>query len=262
MAQRIKGYCKYCGKEYTRGGMIKHLAACRARMAANGVEGKAGCYELVICDKYSSDYWLIIQMKDTATLQDLDQFIRDIWVECCGHLSSFTICGQEYESVPSAESFWGTPAKSMNYSLKKVLSEGMVISYEYDYGSSTDLSIKVLGYLDGMKQKEKIIILSRNNPPQIMCSHCGKNLAEWVDPFELYEGDAFWCDECLKEQEARADGETGEMVEDYDKLSNHILPVCNSPRMGVCGYQGSSRYPEEFEPDHRDEKIQNKNTSN
>ena len=28
-----------------------------------------------------------------------------------------------------------------------------------------------------------------------------------------------------------------------------ILPVTNSPRMGVCGYEGSSVYPEQFEPD-------------
>ena len=28
-----------------------------------------------------------------------------------------------------------------------------------------------------------------------------------------------------------------------------LLPVTNSPRMGVCGYEGSSVYPEQFEPD-------------
>ena len=28
-----------------------------------------------------------------------------------------------------------------------------------------------------------------------------------------------------------------------------LLPVTNSPRMGVCGYEGSRVYPEQFEPD-------------
>ena len=28
-----------------------------------------------------------------------------------------------------------------------------------------------------------------------------------------------------------------------------VLNVCNSPRMGVCGYEGSEIYPDQFEQD-------------
>ena len=28
MAKSTRGYCKYCGKEYTRTGMLKHLQSC------------------------------------------------------------------------------------------------------------------------------------------------------------------------------------------------------------------------------------------
>lgn len=28
-----------------------------------------------------------------------------------------------------------------------------------------------------------------------------------------------------------------------------FLPIMNSPGMGVCGYEGSDIYPEQFEPD-------------
>ena len=28
-----------------------------------------------------------------------------------------------------------------------------------------------------------------------------------------------------------------------------FLPITNSPRMGVCGYEGSDIYPKQFEPD-------------
>ena len=31
MTKQIKGFCKYCGKEYTKSGMVKHLAACKER---------------------------------------------------------------------------------------------------------------------------------------------------------------------------------------------------------------------------------------
>lgn len=29
MAKQSKGYCKYYGKEYTKGGMLRHLASCK-----------------------------------------------------------------------------------------------------------------------------------------------------------------------------------------------------------------------------------------
>lgn len=262
MAVQSKGYCKYCGKEFTRSGMVRHLASCRERAAANAGKGKTGCYELVIYGKYNSDYWLIVQMKDTETLLDLDQFIRDIWVECCDHLSSFTIGGQDYESLPSKDYFWGGAPKSMNIKLQKVLSAGMLLSYEYDYGSTTELLIKVQRHLEGMNQEEKIIILSRNNPPRILCNKCGKNPAEWINPMNYYEEDAFWCEECLKErnrdpeeeeetEEEEAEEETE--AEEYYDFWEYMLPVCNSPRMGVCGYEGSSLYPDQFEPDKKKE---------
>lgn len=38
--------------------------------------------------KYSKKYWLIIEVSENVTLKELDNFIRDIWVECCGHLSA------------------------------------------------------------------------------------------------------------------------------------------------------------------------------
>ena len=31
---------------------------------------------------------------------DLDQFLRDIWLECCGHLSSFPVQGMNVDAYP------------------------------------------------------------------------------------------------------------------------------------------------------------------
>lgn len=45
---------------------------------------------------------------------------------------------------------------------------------------------------------------------------------------------AFLCEEC---------------IEDHDCDEEMFLDVCNSPRMGVCGYNGSEYYPDQFEPD-------------
>ena len=95
---------------------------------------------------------------------------------------------------------------------------------------------------DGEKKNNEIVILSRNNPPKILCSNCEQNEAKWVNPEGYYEGEPFWCDECLK-------AESDEEGEYYKP--EFLLPVCNSPRMGVCGYGGSDSYPDQFEPDEQ-----------
>ena len=240
MAQQTKGCCKYCGKEYAKGGMLRHLQSCKARKEKSDAESggkKCGYFELVLSGKYDSDYWLIIEIKETATLEDLDEFIRDIWVECCGHLSAFTIAGEEYESDPDTDSFWGN-SEDMNHKLKDVLSVGEKIEYEYDFGSTTELVIKVQDYRKGCGKADTITILSRNHPVKHLCSQCKKNEAKWIDQEAYYEENPFWCEECLDRE--FPEGDDGGLM---------LLPICNSPRMGVCDYEGSEKYGEQFVPD-------------
>lgn len=247
MATQIKGFCKYCGKEYTRGGMLRHLSSCKNRKICLEKEtGKRRCryFQIVIYGKYSKDYWLIIEISENTTLNELDQFIRNIWVECCGHLSAFEIHGVQYEKYPNTDRFWGPPAKNMNYRLKDVVNVGDRMLYEYDFGSTTELIMDIHSARDGEKGKYEIVILSRNNPPKIVCSNCGQNEAKWVNPEGYYDGNPFWCEECLRE----TDNEIEES--EYDELE-FLLPICNSPRMGVCGYEGSEIYPDQFVPDKK-----------
>ena len=176
MAKSTRGYCKYCGKEYTRTGMLKHLQSCKKRMeVCENSKKMSAYYELMLYGTYNKDYWLIIQIKENATLECLDQFIRDIWVECCGHLSAFDIEGVRYEQIPDNDFLWGEPAEDMSHKLQEVLEVGMEIGYEYDFGSTTELTIKVADCYKALEQKENVTILSRNNPIQFTCSVCGKN---------------------------------------------------------------------------------------
>lgn len=198
-------------------------------------DGKeCGYFELAVCDKYNRDYWLFIEVKETATLKDIDQFLRDIWLECCGHLSAFDINGISYEIAPVNDLYWGKVAKSMSCKLSSVLRKGMTFGYEYDFGSTTELMITVVNYRIGTVRKKKLIILSRNNPIEILCNKCGKKLAAYVCPGCFYKGKGFLCEDCAEAHEC------GEDI---------LLDVCNSPRMGVCGYCGSDSYPDQFVPD-------------
>lgn len=236
MSQRTKGKCKYCGKEYTMSYMNKHLGTCKERQKRLEEETgkkKCGYFQLAICSKYSRNYWLFIEMRETASLRDLDSFLRDIWLECCGHLSAFDINGVTYDVESSEDDFWGEPAKSMDCKLKSVLEKGMTIGYRYDFGSTTSLTITVADYRIGWWKKEKLTILSRNNPPVFQCDRCGEKEAvtmcagSWGEPY-------FLCEDC---------------EETFDSDDYFLFDVCNSPRMGVCGYNGSDIYPDQFVPD-------------
>ena len=231
MSIRSKGGCKYCGKEYTKAAMMKHLTTCADRKAswekdASG-EKQAGYFSLAIEGTYLKDYWLMIEIRDDATLKNLDQFLREIWLECCGHLSDFRINGVLYDVEPQKSMGWGLPKKGMNCKLKSVLETGMVFEHEYDFGSTTELTIRVFDHREGGMQKDKIKIMARNRPIEWICSECGEKAATVVCTECLDEDSGFFCDDCKK---------------DHDCDEEMLMRICNSPRFGVCGYEGSTKY--------------------
>ncbi|MEY8391670.1 hypothetical protein D3Z36_08195 [Lachnospiraceae bacterium] len=234
MAVQTKGKCKYCGKEYTKTYMLRHLSACKEKKIPAAGSKKCNYFELAIYGRYDKTYWLIVEICEDALLKDLDSFLRAIWLECCGHLSSFNINGVSYESVPVEGLFWGEPAENMNHKLKTLFTKGMKMDYVYDYGSSTDLIIDVHDYREGERRKEKVTILSRNIPPRILCSECQEKEAVMICMECYWENKGFLCRDCLQTHECE---------------EGMLLAVCNSPRMGVCAYEGSDFYPEEFVPD-------------
>ncbi|MCM1551275.1 MAG: plasmid pRiA4b ORF-3 family protein [Butyrivibrio sp.] len=203
-------------------------------MAEETGNKNCGYFDLAIYGKYDRNYWLFVEMKETATLRDLDCFLRDIWVECCGHLSAFEIDGTCYSISPQNDFFWGRIEKNMNCKLNTVLKKGMTFDYEYDFGSTTELMITVVNYRIGIDRKEKLVILSRNNPIELVCDKCGKKPAAYMCAKYDYETIEYLCADCAKTHECEEE---------------MLFDVCNSPRMGVCGYCGSEIYPDQFVPD-------------
>ena len=206
--------------------MGRHLSAYATSKDKNTSELKAGrkkykIYHLKISGyKY---YWLHIEIPASATLYDLDGFLRSIWLECCGHLSAFTIRGVRYEdqSLSDQYSYGDISTESMNKRLYSVLNVKDTFSHEYDFGSTTYLEGQVLAVREGHLGKNKIRILARNNPYIFECDHCGKEATS-----TCLECEDFVCDQCLDSHEC------GEEM---------MLDVVNSPRMGVCGYGGPDR---------------------
>jgi hypothetical protein len=89
-------------------------------------------------------YWMHLEVTASTTLTTLDRFLRATWLECCGHLSAFEIEGVCYAIDAGMYDDWDMGDKSMRVRLDKVLSPGQTCSYEYDYGTMTELKLKVI----------------------------------------------------------------------------------------------------------------------
>jgi hypothetical protein len=229
-----------CASALPKNSMTRHLTRCLATYghtltaAFKGKATKGKLFHVVIEGKYQPQYWLHLEMPATTRLKTLDDYLRQVWLECCGHLSAFKIEGQKRPAVRSLAALlaadpmgWRDPDEvDMEARLGDVLQKGSKLSYEYDFGSTTHLSLKVVGEREGWVVKPNDIhVLARNDPPHIPCGKCHKAAATIIDMENAYDESGWLCDACA-EQAGLANGE-------------RTLPVVNSPRTGVCGYTGS-----------------------
>lgn len=225
--QISNGRCTLCNTTFSKAVMTRHLESCRQRKIASEVSSgnrrsqKTKILHLVVEGRNLPGYWMHLETSANATLEDLDDFLRDTWLECCGHLSSFTIQGARYEAAENDFDF--TEVELMDVALGDVLSPGMKFYHEYDFGTTTELTLKVVSTREGdIKGKKSIQLLARNDPPMITCESCGE-IATQVCSQCVWEGEGWLCDECAGEHVC------GEEM---------LLPVVNSPRVGMCGYTG------------------------
>ena len=153
----------------------------------------------------------------SAPLSKLDDFLRHTWLECCGHLSAFEIGGKRYASEPSDEEM------GMRARFSEVLEIGIKFFYEYDYGSTTALVLRVVTLLEQGMPKGDVELLARNEAPQVSCQRCSNPPATQICTECAGNGKGWLCEACAVAHECGDD---------------MCLPVVNSPRVGVCGYTG------------------------
>lgn len=194
-------------------GKVAMLNHIRKLHAGEG-EGQE-CRLLKIEGADDKDYWLYVDVPTDKTLKALDSFLRRIWLECCGHLS-------EYDGAPKSARL-------------ERFHEGDKLLHEYDFGSTTRTRITVMGTIWRPRQREVVRLLARNVPPQFKCARCGAP-AVYICPECAWDSEeAFYCEDCAETHEHEC-----------------LLPVTNSPRMGVCGYCGEQDVYE-FTPEPQDE---------
>jgi len=199
--------------------MTRHLVLCkqrsRFRILSDDHGSKKTVFHLLVEGRYLPEYWIHIEAPIDATLKDLDGFLRRTWLECCGHLSTFAIEGKTYLSEPAEDE------KDMDVPLGEILRPKIRFYHKYDFGTTTELTLRVLSERGEKTRGKSVQVLARNDPPSITCS-CGK-IATRVCSVCISSYEGWLCDEC-----ARKHG-CGE---------GSLLPVVDSPRVGMCGYTG------------------------
>lgn len=205
-----------CGEIVAKNIITRHLTLHRKENIATNTSSKY--FHVLMEGRYDPEYWLHVGLPTKAPLENLDYLLRDTWLECCGHLSAFTINGEQYTSNPDSE----YEDRSMDVSFEKVLSPGMRFIHEYDFGTTTELLGKIVGEYHE-KAKKPIIILARNEPPDLRCMTCTEK-AERI------------CSECTWNNKTGLLCKTHVSKHDHDKEMS--LNVVNSPRIGMCAYSG------------------------
>lgn len=241
MSKRFVSYgkCFLCGGTFAKNVITRHLKTCPARQEAIAQEAQAGAgkpvrlFHLQAEGRYYPEYWLHFEMPANALLEDLDDFLRNIWLECCDHLSAFTIRGVSYElDTGMVDAMWkdifgpSRPTRNMDVRLSSVLQVGEQFAHEYDFGTTTELKLKVVAEREGTRPKGDVRILARNYAPDYRCVTCGqpaRYLYVYEAPYQPY---------CKRHAREHDEG---------------ILPLVNSPRTGECGYTGPGKKALEFE---------------
>lgn len=234
MARRraTRGNCQFSGKAYTRWGMTRHLETCAERTSAIESDAKGSgkrqkIFHLLIEDVWTSDYWLHLEIAGQATLNQLDLYLRAIWLECCGHLSHFLINEIYYDRETEIEWAIGE-TRRMSTQIAAAFELETQAEYKYDFGTPSKLLISALAVRSGNWAGNPIRMLARNNSPSMKCTACSKK-AEWI------------CIECLYEN--RPCLVCNRHVNEHSHDDDMILPVVNSPRIGMCGYEGPAEPP-------------------
>ena len=245
-----EGKCIYCDGIFSKSQINRHLQKHLAEKTAGNKPGKSFLVKMETNPKWgSTPYFLSLWIDGETKMEKLDDFLRMIWLECCGHMSSFVNPAnkrrgggmfdyfdayelldqgkiKEYERI--MEDAKGEVP--MSRKAKTALYKGLKLNYQYDFGSTTELLVSVIEEY-ALKADKPVVLLSRNEPPELLCDKCGKEPAMQLCMICYGNQDeGLFCAKCAKKHASTCN--------DFAEYS--AMPVVNSPRMGVCGYDGGT----------------------
>ena len=243
------GKCLYCNQEVKKAAITKHLDKHLAEKTGTGKAGKSFLIKIEPDTTWgATPYFLQLWIDGETNMKEVDLFLRQIWLECCGHMSAFRnpklrnngggmwdffeaenliAKGKTKEYEKLMEESNGEVPKSRK--AKDALHKDLKLEYEYDFGSTTVLQITAAAEYS-IRADNKIVLLSRNEPPEILCETCGVKPAVKICSVCMGQDESAFCNECAKKHR--------KTCSDFKEYA--AMPVVNSHRMGVCAYEGGT----------------------
>jgi hypothetical protein len=112
-----------------------------------------------------------------------------------------------------------------------VFKPGLELMHIYDFGTSSETLIRVVGVRKVKPlTRHPIFLMARNEMPEAQCVECGQPAT-------------YLCLECEQELD-----QPGTLCEEHARDHPHEdygepVPLVNSPRLGMCGYTGPADPP-------------------
>ena len=216
-----EGKCVYCSETLKKVGISKHLDGHLKQSADEKPQRDRAFHVRVEADAY----FLNLLIDADAPLDYLDDFLRAIWLECCGHMSSFMDKSKTYDVDWDDEN--GVIGEDKSKPVKDVFKVGQELKYEHDFGSTTELNVKILAEYQ-LSVRDGIKLLARNEPLKLLCVMCREKSAKVICSVCGWGAEAVFCADCGKKHAKECPD-----FADYSKMK-----LVNSPRAGVCAYEG------------------------
>ncbi|MDR1180542.1 MAG: hypothetical protein LBL13_00985 [Bacteroidales bacterium] len=243
-----EGKCIFCGEMFSSTRISRHLQEHLNKNVKLSLKEKSYLVKVEEDPRWrkSSPYFLYLWVDKTLFMGGIDALLRGIWLECCGHMSRFSYPQGNKRNkmleqalieriitkgLDNWDEGWSEEAIdediSMDAEAGNILHKGLKLRYEYDFGSSTYLVLNVIKEYP-IEVKERLVLLSRNEPLELLCHCCKTEPATQICTVHGWNEESIFCDTCAKKHAKKCP--------DFKEYA--ALPVVNSPRMGVCSYNG------------------------
>lgn len=212
--------CTYCNTELKnhKGSIKSHAKKCDEIQQKAKKFGTSDYFFIRVNSTYTS-HWLVIKAHPNLLLSEIDGMLRRGWLECCGHLSEFSIRDRgRYKNF------------SKDAALSDIFSEYKKIDYIYDFGSSTNLELELLDTVE-MPNDGNLVLYLQNKPFDGKCVKCKTKQATKMCIDCMYDDDhCLYCEQCVYEH--------GHLPDNSDYGFDEAMDLVNSPRTGTCAYMG------------------------